>query len=438
MIGTLSHWVWGIAFSLLLGFGLAGNNVTNEQPAINKNKIDAAVDQAPIRLIGIGHLVGNHRDLSGLDQALVPTKGTSSDEIPPNRTFYNNMFGGISAITWSGHGNMYWMLPDRGPLDGAVDWTCRIQKVRIQVDPSGANAIDIEPIETVILKNHAGLPFTGLASAYHATKDRSQRLDPEGIRVGKNGNLFVSDEYGPRLIEFTVAGEFVRELKLPERYLISNPGVSKPTENPLNDSGRQTNRGMEGLAVSRYSKQLVGLMQSPLLQDSYRKLPSDKPNGLNCRMPVFDESGSCIREFVYQLENPSNKLNEILACDEEQFLVIERDGESGEEAAFKKLILISTKTATDIRSKKQLPHYRLPTDSVPLRKQVLIDLLDERWGLAGTDMPEKIEGLAFGPDLDANHRLLLVASDNDFVPDQATRIYAFAVPKHRLAAASSK
>ena len=70
----------------------------------------------------------------------------------------------------------------------------------------------------------------------------------------------------------------------------------------------------------------------------------------------------------------------------------------------------------------------------PVRKRVLIDLLDEQWGLAGDAMPEKIEGLAFGPNLDADHRLLLVASDNDFVPEQATMIYAFVVPRSLLEA----
>ena len=35
-------------------------------------------------------------------------------------------------------------------------------------------------------------------------------------------------------------------------------------------------------------------------------------------------------------------------------------------------------------------------------------------------------------DIDDEHRLLLVTSDNDFVPEQSTAIYAFAVPKAAL------
>ena len=384
-----------------------------------------------VRLAGVGNIAGTALDNSGLTQKLIPVEGTTSDLIPLGRTFSNDMFGGVSAICWSGKGDTYWMLPDRGPLDGAVDWTCRIQKVRIDVGDQPQRPVAIELLETVVLKNRDDIPFTGLASAFEASNEQTRRLDPEGIRVGENGNLFISDEYGPRLIEFTTAGKFVRELDLPARYLIKEPGVSKPTENPSNESGRQTNRGMEGLAIGDGAK-LVGLMQSPLLQDSYRKTNLDKPTGLNCRMPVFDGEGSCEREFLYQLDHPGNKLNEVLNCGDGQFIVIERDGEVGAAAGFKKLILVATKEATDVKHLKQLPPFRAPEGVVPVRKRVLIDLLDERWGLAGAAMPEKIEGLAFGPNLDAEHRLLLVASDNDFVPEQETLVYAFVVPRSLL------
>ena len=394
---------------------------------------DNSASKGTVRLAGVGTIAGTALDNSGFDQRLIPVAGTSADEIPIGREFNNNMLGGISAIAWTGDGDTYWLLPDRGPLDGAVDWTCRLQKVRITAGDNPQLPVSIELLETIVLKNSDGLPFTGLASAFEATSTHPQRLDPEGIRVGRNGNLFISDEYGPRLIEFTNAGHFVRELDLPERYLIHNPGVSKPTENPINQSGRQTNRGMEGLAIGD-GEELVGLMQSPLLQDSYRKSNLDKPTGLNCRMPFFNSSGSCEREFLYQLDNPKNKLNEVLYCGDGQYIVIERDGEIGVEAGYKKLILASTKNATDIKQWKQLPHFRTPDGVLPVHKSVLIDLLDEQWGLAGATMPEKIEGLAFGPNVDADHRLLIVVSDNDFVPEQETLVYAFVVPRSLLEA----
>jgi len=407
------------AFVAILLCFLANGNPTNIE------------SDAGIRLAGVGTVAGTAVDASGLNEKFVPAQGTTADEVPSGRCFYNNLLGGISAIAWTGADDTYWLLPDRGPLDGAVDWTCRIEKVRIALPALPQQSVSVELLETIILKNCDGIPFTGLASAYEATKEHTRRLDPEGIRVGKNGNLFISDEYGPRLIEFTTEGTFVREFELPDRYLVDTPGVSKPKENPFNHSGRQSNRGMEGLAFGDGGK-MIGLMQSPLLQDSYRKSNLDKPAGLNCRMPVFSSDGKCECEFLYQLENPKNKLNEVLNCGGGQFIVIERDGEVGDQANFKKLILVSTKNATDIKQHNQLPPFRAPEGVTPVRKRILIDLLDRKWGLAGAKMPEKIEGLAFGPDVDAEHRLLLVASDNDFVPEQETVIFAFVVPRQLL------
>ena len=119
-------------------------------------------------------------------------------------------------------------------------------------------------------------------------------------------------------------------------------------------------------------------------------------------------------------------------------MVIERDGKVGDAAKFKKLMLISSANATDIRDVDQLPHFRVPTGALSMHKEVLVDLLDPSLGLAGSDMPEKIEGLAFGPDINNEQRLLLVVSDNDFVPEQKTVVYAFAVPKSKLTSSENR
>lgn len=393
-------------------------------------KESSSVD--PIRLLGSITIAGTQRDKSGLNQELVPVEGTSSDEIPEGRKFFSNMFGGISAIAWTGEGDLYWLLPDRGPLDGAVDWACRVQKVRIRFDHSHRKNGEVEIVDTVLLKDSRGISFTGLASAYAETPEQTQRLDPEGIRVGANGNLFISDEYGPRLIEFTTSGQFVREFDMPNKYLIENPGLSKPTENPTNKMGRQTNRGMEGLAVSADGKCLIGLMQSPLLQDCHRASLGEKPTGFNCRIPVFNSSGDFVKEHVYCLDSDSYKLNEILACGKDTYVAIERDGEAGTEAKFKRIVLFSTTDASNTIGNVQLPSQSLLGNVRPVAKSNLIDLLAAKWGLSGVAMPEKIEGLAFGPDVDEHRRLLLVASDNDFVPEHGTQIYAFAINKKAL------
>ena len=129
------------------------------------------------------------------------------------------------------------------------------------------------------------------------------------------------------------------------------------------------------------------------------------------------------------MEHASSGLNEILAYDESRFITIERDGRAGEAAQFKKLMLVSVAEASDIRGVEKLSTEKIDGEITGVSKQVFIDMLDPRWNLAGDQMPEKIEGLAFGPDFANGDRLLLVASDNDFVEAHATKIYLFRAPK---------
>jgi hypothetical protein len=132
--------------------------------------------------------------------------------------------------------------------------------------------------------------------------------------------------------------------------------------------------------------------------------------------------------WLEPLDQSSNKLNEILAIDDDTFIVIERDGAAGVEATFKKIMLISTKNSTDISAMEKLPAKEIPVAVTPVTKRVLIDLLDPRWNLAGETMPEKIEGLAFGPRLSDGRRTLLVNSNNDFEAVNPSYFYVFAVP----------
>jgi hypothetical protein len=70
----------------------------------------------------------------------------------------------------------------------------------------------------------------------------------------------------------------------------------------------------------------------------------------------------------------------------------------------------------------------LPADITPVKKTLFIDLLDPTFNLAPT-IPEKLEGLAWGPDLPDGRHLLYVISDNDLTPTLDTQLYAFAIPR---------
>ncbi len=376
---------------------------------------DGSADQ-PVELIATIRVPGDAIDKSGRGNR-------SSFGIP------HNLFGGISGLEYLGRDDLYWALSDRGPKDGAVDWDTRVHVVRIPVQQlvdgttSSQTAFAIE--DTVFLKEN-DRHFSGFAELYEATDARPARLDPEGIRVNSRGNFYLSDEYGPHLLEFTAAGSLVRALVLPRRYQIRMPGLTKQEENRDNQSGRQGNRGVEGLAISSDGSRLYGLFQSPLLQDCWRA-DDGKPLGLHCRLFEYNVEHGSLREFAYRLDDLKNKLNEILTLDAQRFLVIERDGKAGSEAEYKKIICIDLESASEVHDLPELQDESLPSDLRPVKKETFIDLLDPRFGLSGDAMPEKIEGLTFGPTLSDGRRTLLIASDNDFKSSQPTVIYCFAI-----------
>jgi len=367
---------------------------------------------AEIKLIGVGKISGDAVDDSGLTERL--SDGS-----------LHNMAGGISAIDYNPANNQYLAVPDRGPKDGAVNYRCRVQTLTIEIDPNKTPTVVPTLVSTTMLKDNKDRSFVGRSSAYQPTKKYAHRFDPEGIRIDHQGNLFISDEYGPNLIKFSAEGKELRRITIPERYLVKHPADSKKKENGTNQTGRQSNRGMEGLAISRDGRFLVGLMQSPLLQDS-KRIPNGKPTGTNCRMLMIELKTGKTKEFLYQLDHEKNKLNEILTINENEFLVIERDGEAGGDAKFKKIVKINIEHASDIQSINSLPPYEVPASVTSVKKEVFIDLLAPEYGLAGSKMPEKIEGLTFGPKLKDGRKTLLIASDNDFLIDQPTLIYVFA------------
>ncbi len=380
---------------------------------------------AEIELVARGSLSSTDRDLSGLTDDLKPG-------VP------HNLLGGLSALEYSGVGTKYYALPDRGPADGAVPYQCRLQVIDIQL-PTGnsrtnprVGMLDITLLETRMLRAEDNSPLVGDASAIgqnHPTDTR--RFDPEGLRHAADGRFYISDEYGPSVREFSPLGKQLRALPVPPRFQILHPSASKDEELANNSAGRQTNGGMEGLCLTPSGKKLFGIMQRPLIQDSVAK-SGGKRSGIHNRLLEIDLPTGHTREFIYPLDDEKNGISEILAINEHDFLLIERDGEKGTKANYKKIIYAHLDRATDVTEIESLPPHVLPKNVVPLRKAVLIDLLDPRFGLAGETFPEKVEGITFGPRLPDGRLLLMVGIDNDFIAEQPSLFLAFSIDPKTL------
>jgi hypothetical protein len=167
--------------------------------------------------------------------------------------------------------NIYYAVPDRGPADGATTYQDRLYTLEIEVTKTALNAykIDSRVTRTQLLRTKEGI-FTGSAAAFDAINSSAGlRFDPEGLRVSACGeSVYVSDEYGPLVYEFRIAsGKRVRSLGVPNKFLIDLPSANANDELTKNVAGRQSNRGMEGLAISPDGTKPYGIMQSALIQD---------------------------------------------------------------------------------------------------------------------------------------------------------------------------
>jgi len=267
--------------------------------------------------------------------------------------------------------------------------------------------------------------FSGRSDNFDAGKNslnsNDARLDPESIRVANNGaSVFISDEYGPYVNEFERStGRRLRTYKLPDSFAVSNLSAVSNDEIAGNASGRVANKGMEGLAITPDGRYLIGAMQSPLLQDG-------GTNAAYTRIVKIDTYSGAVRQYAYELTNIGTSakpkygtISEILAINNHEFLVDERDGKGlgdNSTAAFKKLFRIDLDGATEVSAFSGANNLA----GKAVGKTLFLDVVNmlTASGIAANDIPAKLEGIAFGQDLTiagVTKHTLFIANDNDFI-----------------------
>jgi phosphodiesterase/alkaline phosphatase D-like protein len=381
----------------------------------------------------------------------VAVPGNATDLFPGSGANQNRLGGFGSDLFYDARENVYYALADRGAGGGVLNYSNRVEKFNIELNDKtgaiesykllGSVAFIIAAGTTFNGKTYAvDTPFNGL-NAKLLTGDSSDlglSLDPEGIVVGANGNLFVSDEYGPSVYEFSPEGVFIRAFSQPANVLpktgttLDFAAASTPT------TGRQDNRGYEGLAISPDGTKLFAILQDPLQNEG---TPNGR-SGRNLRIVRFDvATGKSDAQYIYTLESladindriPGTKddfgstsqgrnigVSSITAISDREFLVIERDnrglGVADVTGAIpvgsKRVYKIDLTGATDV-SNVTLNSNTLPADVTPVRKSLYLDIADSLTK-AGQIIPEKIEGLTVGERLADGSYALIIATDNDF------------------------
>ncbi|GAA5507878.1 esterase-like activity of phytase family protein [Novipirellula caenicola] len=364
-----------------------------------------------IELIGKVAIDGDQHDLS-------------HDDTPLEDGSPSNQFGGLSGIEYTGIGNRFLLLADRGAGDGEVNYQCRYHEAEITVDPA-SKSIGFALKTTRMLSTPTGEPLVGSIEAHEKCLNSPTphpvwtAFDPESVRLLPDKSLLISDEYGPHIVVVDESGRISNEFTVPDKFRL------RAVEDGVYTKGVYSNRGLEGIAVTPSGSRMIALPQSPLIQDAV--IENGYCIGLNCRCVVFDGNHNCISEIVYQLDNLASGTSEILAVDEDRFLVLERDSKAGREAKTKAIFLIDTTEATDVTRIESLPKTDLPSSVTPAHKSLFIDLLDPKFGLGGEHAHEKPEGLCWGPRLPDGRRTLWVCCDNDFEKSIQTEIYCFAI-----------
>lgn len=368
-----------------------------------------AQDKGAVEKLGEVRISGTATDLSGL-------KGMLETNTP------SNALGGFSALDYTGQGDRYVVLSDRGAGDGAASFPCRYHECDLKWD-AASRSLSFQLVATRQLFNAQGQPLTGSLESLKQWRgsDRPTSYDPEGIRWLGDGRVLISDEYGPFVDTFDRDGKLQSSLAVPEAF-----GLSDRRDPPL-VVGTFPNRGLEGIAVTPGNQTIVAAMQGPLVQDG--RIENNKCYGLWTRwlvLPHANGKSAFSRQVIYPLDHVSTGVSEVLAIDENRFLVLERDSNAGIEAKFKNIYMADLREASDVASIGSLRD-GLPAGIRPASKRLLIDLLDPAFGLSGENAPEKPEGLAWGPRLADGRRVLMVSFDNDFDPARESIFVAFAI-----------
>ena len=299
--------------------------------------------------------------------------------------------GYFSDLYYDPQRKEWWGLSDRGPGGGVLNFQ----------------------VAATIKFNDAGQAMNGIAP--NPTSSLGRAFDPEGFVVNPvSGNLLVSDEYGPSLVEFDRNGNLLRRFDVPANLQPRNAatGLANFAGDTGNTAGKRTNRGFEGLAISPDGK------------FAYAMLDEGGGDGRYSRIVKFDTAtGQAVAQYAYLMDRSGQGqgISSLVALGGDEFLVLERNNRGvGVGAtlatADKSVYEIDLAGAVDVSG------ITLPAGATfggAVTKVAKVMDLDSDKPFLGGRSPEKWEGLAIGPELAPDLYLMLAGTDNDYSVTQS-------------------
>lgn len=318
------------------------------------------------------------------------------------RTYEGTSVGGLSALTYDQRRGVYYSLVDNGP---AATSEARFYTLRLPT--KGGTLGEPEILDVTTLRDASGKPFT------------ASNFDGEGITLTRRGDLLVSSETEPSIRRFSLDGELLEELPVPQKFRVAPAGEG------------QRNQTFESLSLSPNGRSLFTANEGYLLADGETADGSDR-----IRILRYEDRGPGsfvpVEEFFY-LADPGLGVVEIVALSEDELLVLERGFQSGVGNTVR-VFKISLDGAEDVSEEPSLAEPGLE----PVEKELLVDLADcppsgvTTPGTQANPLLDNYESLVLGPRLPGGERSLLLQSDDNFSAGQVTRVVALSVENGRL------
>ncbi|MGD9654888.1 MAG: esterase-like activity of phytase family protein [Sulfuricurvum sp.] len=229
-------------------------------------------------------------------------------------------------------------------------------------------------------------------------------IDPEGIDIDGNGNLWISDEYGP----------FIAKVD-PTTGIVLQKFIPGDATNPLPDmlKNRVPNRGMEGLSIDQSTGLVYAIVQTPLDtntdteykgDDTYLTLVELNPatKEVNLYAVPFDKYNSSTNPTGFKASKV--KVGDLTSLGNGKFLMIEQ-GSNGSGDLMNNIVLFDISGATKIDSSMYAGQSGLKNISgiTPATRTFIANLRDFGW------LPEKAEGLTL-----IDSQTIAISNDNDF------------------------
>ena len=323
-----------------------------------------------------------------------------SDALDENR-YKGAKIGGLSGLAYDSERNLYYALPDgRGPEGRLVNIPTRFYTLSVPLEQGSLP--DPIILDTTILRDTQGEPFTGA------------NFDGEAIVLTSEEGLLVTSEIEPSIRRFSLEGELLGELPVPQRFLVEFEGYARD------------NHTFESLALSPNGHALFTANERALSTDeASSSFPKRLLNrllghtGERVRILRYEDRGLSSfepsEEFFYRTERGQN-LSEIVALSESELLVLERGG--------RRIFRVSLNGAEDVSDEENLA----ASNATPLEKELLVDV-DDGCPLPSGDKDSfgLLEGISLGPELPDGRQTLLLVSDDGFSAGEKTRLFALGI-----------